>query len=80
MAERRLYPAIDVTASGTRREELLFSEEELAAVSRLRRYLIESSDDPIQRTERLLGLLAQTTSNAELLAKIDRLPARKMPV
>jgi transcription termination factor Rho len=70
LAERRIFPAIDVLRSGTRREEELFTPKELAAVWKLRRAL--NSIDPSQATERLIELLRKTKTNAEFLAMIDR--------
>jgi transcription termination factor Rho len=67
LAERRLFPAVDLDASGTRREELLLPAEELAATHRIRRYLHKFSPDRIARTERLLQLLEKTAGNARLL-------------
>jgi transcription termination factor Rho len=67
LAERRLFPAIDIDASGTRREELLIPPDELAAAHRIRRYLLKFSPDRIARTERLLQLIERTDNNARLL-------------
>jgi transcription termination factor Rho len=67
LAERRLFPAIDIDASGTRREELLVPPEELEAAHRIRRYLHKFSPDRIARTERLLQLIEKTPDNAALL-------------
>jgi transcription termination factor Rho len=69
LAERRLYPAIDVAASGTRREELLMTRDEYEAVTRLRRGL--SGLEPQQALERLLDRTRQTSSNAEFLRQIQ---------
>lgn len=73
IAERRLYPAIDVAATGTRREELLVPADELEAMNRLRRHLLDHDTQPEGRAERLLELLRETASNAELLARVTRL-------
>ncbi|NLB94461.1 MAG: transcription termination factor Rho [Armatimonadetes bacterium] len=73
IAERRLYPAIDVAATGTRREELLVPDDELEAMNRLRRHLLDHDTQPEGRAERLLELLRETASNAELLARVTRL-------
>nr|WP_216654352.1 transcription termination factor Rho [Nocardioides sp. zg-DK7169] len=70
LAERRLFPAIDVTASGTRHEELLFSPEETAVVAKLRRLLAESGVPQAQ--ELLLERLHGTKSNVELLMQVQR--------
>ncbi|MBI3947730.1 MAG: transcription termination factor Rho [Armatimonadetes bacterium] len=77
MAERRLYPALDVAASGTRREELLVPDDELQGINRLRRHLLDYAPEPEARTERLLNLLQATQSNAELLSKMERLSGRR---
>jgi transcription termination factor Rho len=62
-AEKRIFPAIDVDASSTRREELLMSREELAIVWKLRRVL--SGLESLQGLEMLLDRLRKTQSNAE---------------
>jgi transcription termination factor Rho len=72
LAERRMFPAIDVAASGTRREELLFSEKELPVMLRLRRRLVEAGQAPFGPTERLISLLQNSASNAQLLEGIAR--------
>ena len=65
LSEKRLFPAIDVAASGTRREDLLMSSDEYAAVSKLRRGL--SGLDAQQSLELLLDRTRDTSSNAEFL-------------
>jgi len=69
-AEKRIFPAIDVDASSTRREELLMSREELAIVWRLRRVL--SGLESLQALEMLLDRLRRTQSNAEFLMAITK--------
>ena len=69
LAEKRLYPAIDVAASGTRRDDLLMTPDEYAAVGQLRRGL--SSLEPQQALELLLERTRQTSSNAEFLRQIQ---------
>ena len=69
LAERRLYPAIDVAASGTRRDDLLMAPDEYAAGSQLRRGL--SGLDPQQSLELLLDRTRVTSSNAEFLRQIQ---------
>jgi transcription termination factor Rho len=68
LADRRIFPAVDLTASGTRREEILLSPEELHAVSKLRRAL--HSLEPSQALDLLLNRIADTESNAELLLQV----------
>lgn len=70
LADKRIFPAVDVTPSGTRREELLLTAEELAVVRRLRRVLL--SRDPKGAAELLIGQIQNTASNAEFLLRIDR--------
>ncbi len=65
LAERRVFPAIDVTRSGTRQEELLYREENLQKVQTLRRMLEMVPDD--ERTETLLERLKKSESNQAFL-------------
>lgn len=65
LAEKRIYPAIDVTRSGTRQEELLYTEDELKQVHTLRRMLEMMPED--ERTETLLERLAKTDNNEDFL-------------
>ena len=70
LAERRIFPAIDLNASGTRREELLFKPEELRIMWRLRRVL--GTLDQQQGLELVLDKLKETQSNAEFLMLIQK--------
>ncbi|WP_336212054.1 transcription termination factor Rho [Nonomuraea sp. LPB2021202275-12-8] len=65
LAERRLYPAVDLDASGTRREEILLPTQERQLVWRLRRML--GALDKQQGMELLVGKLRETRSNADFL-------------
>ncbi|WP_228552871.1 MULTISPECIES: transcription termination factor Rho [Mumia] len=69
-ADRRIFPAIDVESSGTRREELLMSREELAIIWKLRRVL--SALDGQQALELMLEKLKSTKSNVEFLMQINQ--------
>jgi transcription termination factor Rho len=69
-ADKRIFPAIDVVASGTRREELLMSKDELQIVWKLRRVL--SALEGQQALELLLQKLRQTKSNVEFLIEVNR--------
>ncbi|HET6561248.1 MAG TPA: transcription termination factor Rho [Marmoricola sp.] len=69
-ADKRLFPAIDAVQSGTRREELLMSKEELAIVWKLRRVL--SGLDGQQALELLLERLKKTHSNIEFLMQVQK--------
>jgi transcription termination factor Rho len=76
LAERRLYPAIDVNGSSTRHEELLFSREELPQVWKLRRVLngLAAEGREAAGLELLIDKLKQTRSNDDFLAEIGRGP------
>jgi transcription termination factor Rho len=68
VAERRIFPAIDVNASGTRKEEKLFTEWELPRVQALRRAL--STLKPPEAAEHLVKAVRDSASNEELLGRI----------
>lgn len=68
LAERRVYPAIDVTQSGTRREELLLDANSLHAVTMLRRTL--SGMNPVDAMEQLTKQLAKYKTNADFIKLI----------
>ena len=70
MADRGIFPAIDIPRSGTRHQELLFSDEELQRIYQLRRVL--NALDTTQATELLLTGLRKTSSNAEFLKWVQR--------
>jgi transcription termination factor Rho len=68
LAEKRIYPAIDIGPSGTRRDDLLMSRQERAAVDGLRRVL--AGLDAQQALELLLDKTRDTSSNAEFLRQV----------
>ncbi len=68
IAERRVFPAVDINASGTRREELLMDPRELAATHALRRALAQIPAP--QAIDQLLDRLRRTGSNAEFLYRL----------
>jgi transcription termination factor Rho len=70
LAERRIYPAIDVNPSGTRREEILMSAEELKIHWKLRRVL--SALDSQQGIELLIDRIKKTKSNVEFLMQVQQ--------
>jgi len=70
LADKRIFPAIDPVASGTRREEMLLTREELAIIWKLRRVL--SGLDDQQALEMLLNRMKKTGSNLEFLHVISR--------
>lgn len=65
LSDKRVFPAIDVEKSGTRKEELLFEPEELKMVWALRRALTQF--EPLQATELLIDRMKKTRNNKELL-------------
>ena len=67
LAENRVFPAIDLKKSSTRKDELLLSEEEFKAVNKLRRIICKNDD----ATEMAIDCIERTKSNADLIAKID---------
>ncbi len=69
-AERRVFPAIDVLQSGTRREEALLPPDELAAMTRLHRVL--AGMDPQNALDLLIERLRKTATNAEFLVQVTR--------
>jgi len=68
LSERRIFPAIDINKSGTRREELLLSKEDLAIVYKLRRTI--SSMQSVDMTETVMDLMTKTKNNEEFLEVI----------
>ncbi len=69
LVEKRIWPAIDISASGTRREELLLDPKELELVTRLRKVVSDMS--VVEAMELLRGRLAKTKSNAEFLMTMN---------
>lgn len=69
LVEKRIYPAIDISASGTRREELLLDPKELELVYRLRKVL--SDMNVVEAMELLKSRLERTASNAEFLLTMN---------
>ncbi|PPK98673.1 transcription termination factor Rho [Kineococcus xinjiangensis] len=70
LADKRIFPAVDVPASGTRREEILMSREELQIVWKLRR--VVTALDPQQAIELMLDRLKKTRNNLEFLMQIQK--------
>jgi transcription termination factor Rho len=74
LADKRIFPAVDVNASGTRREEMLLGDEEVKVTWKLRRALAGLEQQ--QALEIVLGKLKETSSNVEFLMQIQKsLPA-----
>ncbi len=73
LSERHIYPAINIKRSGTRREELLLSENEAKLLLLLRRMVAIAGDDSANDvTERVLERLRKTKNNAEFLANLTK--------
>lgn len=69
LSEKRIFPAIDIKKSGTRRDELLFEESDHASIATLRKYLISKQKNPM---ENVIELFDKVPTNKDLL---ERLPA-----
>jgi transcription termination factor Rho len=69
LADRRIYPAMDIQQSGTRKEERLLAPDVLQRVTLLRRAL--SQMKPVEAMEQLVRQLGRTESNAEFLGKLN---------
>jgi transcription termination factor Rho len=76
LANRRIFPAVDINASGTRREELLLASEELKIVWKLRRVL--GGLDTPQAIELLLDRLKKTKTNYEFLTKVQQTSSARL--
>ena len=70
LSERRIFPSIDVSMSGTRNEEYLFSEKDLQKVWKLRR-MLEALND-LERTELLIERVSRTSTNEEFLDSLHK--------
>ncbi len=76
LADRRIFPAIDVITSGTRKEELILDQQEAPFVWGVRR-ILHGIDNPERAMDMLLKGLKQTNSNMEFLAKMARKASEK---
>ena len=68
LSERRVFPAISLTKSGTRREDLLLTKDELDVVYQLRKSLLSMKQ--VEVIDELLGLVTKTNNNVELVEKL----------
>ncbi len=71
LVDRRTWPSIDVARSGTRKEELLLTEEEMSKVRLIRKVLTDMNG--VEATEMLLSKLRKTKNNEEFLANLENL-------
>ncbi|WP_370639687.1 transcription termination factor Rho [Allobranchiibius sp. GilTou73] len=76
LSERRIFPAVDLNASSTRREEILLASDELKIMWKLRRVL--AALDPQQGIELLLDRLKKTKSNTEFLMQVQQTSSIKL--
>jgi transcription termination factor Rho len=76
IAERRVFPAVDVNPSGTRKDELLLSSDEFAVVHKLRRVL--SGLDSHQAIDLLMSQLRKTKNNYEFLVQVSKTTPQNM--
>ncbi len=67
LSEKRIFPAIDLYKSGTRKDELLLNNAEQAAVYKLRKFLSERND----ATDTLIGMMEKSKNNEDLMKKLD---------
>ena len=67
LSEKRVFPAIDINKSGTRKEELLLTEKELKVEYQLRKIL----NDRVDATDSLIEMLEKTKDNEDLSNKLD---------
>jgi transcription termination factor Rho len=73
LAERRIFPALDIALSGTRREELLYDDATYRAIITMRRMFSTLSDQQgLEAMEALLQQMSKTSNNAEFLATLTR--------
>ena len=70
LSEKRIFPAIDLQKSGTRREDLLLSSEELEAINIMRKAL--NGMKPDEATDRILDMFARTRNNAEFVGMVKK--------
>jgi transcription termination factor Rho len=70
LSDRRLFPAIDIPKSGTRKEEKLYSPKQIESIRKLRRMMVDLN--PIEAMETLTAALKKHKTNDELLAKLEK--------
>ncbi|PYI81429.1 MAG: transcription termination factor Rho [Verrucomicrobia bacterium] len=70
LSDRRLFPAIDIPKSGTRKEEKLFAKHQIEPIRKLRRMMVDLN--PIEAMETLTAALKKHKTNEELLSKLER--------
>jgi len=68
LSDRRLFPAIDIPRSGTRKEEKLFASRHMEAIRKLRRMMVDLN--PVEAMETLIQALKKYKTNDEMLSKL----------
>ena len=71
LSEKRVFPAIDIPKSGTRREDLLLSTEELEAINIMRRAL--NSMKPDEAVDKILDMFSKTKNNFEFVQVVKKI-------
>jgi transcription termination factor Rho len=74
LSERRIFPAIDLNKSGTRREDLLLTPQELETMWNIRK--IFASGETVESTEKLMAIMMKTKNNAELVEQLQKIIPR----
>lgn len=69
LSEKRIFPAINIAKSGTRREDLLYSDQEIAGAFAIRNLL--DSGDEVENTEHLLSMMMKTENNEEFYRRLQ---------
>ena len=69
LSNRRIYPAIDITSSGTRREDLLISKEQLQRIWLIPKFIADMN--PVEAMEFMKDRISNTKSNEEFLATMN---------
>ena len=69
LSERRIFPAIDMNRSGTRRDDLLYTPTEAAGALQIRRTLAQAAGST-DSTEQLMSLMEKTSTNEELISRM----------
>ena len=73
LQEKRIFPAVDIAKSGTRKEELLLEQSELEAIWNIRKAF--SSQNAVEVTEKIIGYLVKTDNNREFIAIAEKILA-----
>ena len=72
LSERRIFPAIDINKSGTRRDDLLLSPKEYAFANKIRKSLNEANSNVMNITDNLIRFVTSTKSNDELIKRFEK--------